>query len=624
MGKRQQTRWFAKPFVFFTFIMLLKIYLVKEVLFSAGPFWLPLLTDLPAVWAVFGLIEWLAPKRKFGAYLIADLIMTCVYFAVIMYYKYFGVVVTYHALQQIGQVTEVQGSVMSLLHPYFLLVFVDIVAFFLLLAVNRRFRSWRKKLAVREPRPIAIGLFALSLAVCLTNVWQSRDSINELKRSENMGIIPYQTVEIAAGATDALTNLVQEPEAPTDVTPQAIAALKGIAAPTAPQYEGVAQGRNLIIIQLEAFQNFLLHAQVDGKEVTPNLNRLLDESIYFPRFYQMVGQGNTADAEFVVNTSLYIPPHGAASQVLGDRLLPSLPRLLGARGYQTATFHTNDVKFWNRTALYQALGFQKYYDKSFFGDEDMVFFGSSDEVLYAKAGDQLDQMYASGQPFYAQIISMSSHHPFNIPERKIDFPLPDTYGGTMVGDYLQAQHYTDAALGQFIDRLKSSGLWDDSIIVIYGDHLGLPIYSLSVHEKMLMAELTGGTYRPVEMLNIPLILSVPGIEGSMTLVETGGQADILPTVANLLGVPLGQQIHFGQDLLNQSSNLLPQRYYLPSGSFVNDKGIFVPGDGFADGSFQAFGSSPAAAGEATEDEFDRALQLLDMSDRYVQSLPKLD
>jgi len=254
----------------------------------------------------------------------------------------------------------------------------------------------------------------------------------------------------------------------------------------------------------------------------------------------------------------------------------------------------------------------------------MVFFGSSDEVLYAKTADQLAQMGASGQPFYAQVISMSGHHPFNIPDEKISFELPDTYDGTLVGDYLQAQHYADAALGQFVERLKSSGLWDNSVIVIYGDHMGLPIYSLSEHEKTLMAEITGRTYRPVEMMNIPLILSVPGLDDAMTMTETGGQADILPTVANLLGISMGQQIHFGQDLLNQTSNLLPQRYYLPSGSFVNDNGIFVPGDGFADGSFQAFDDAPADLSDATEDQFNRGLQLLDMSDRYVHSLPKLD
>ncbi len=616
-------RWFASPFVFFSFIMLLKIYLTKFVLHPDGSWLLPLVTDLPAVWVVFGLIEWAAPKRKFGAYLIADLVMTCIYFAVIMYYKYFGIIVTYHALQQVGQVTEVRGSVMQLLHPYYLLIFTDIIVFFILMFFNRSFKNWRKQLAGQKaPRSWAAALLSLSLAVCLVNVWQSRESLNELKRSQNMGIIPYETVEIAYGAKNALTELVAEPAPPTDVTQPAIDKLKGVRQSEIPLYRGVAKGKNLIVIQLEAFQNFLLNTQIDGAEITPNLNELLQSAAYFPHFYQMVGQGNTADAEFVVNTSLYIPQHGAASQEYSDRLLPGMPRLLAKHGYQTATFHTNDVKFWNRNALYPALGFGKYYDKEFFKDEDLVFFGSSDEVLYRNTLEKLQEMRSSGRPFYTQIISMSGHHPFNIPERKVRFPLPERFAGTLVGDYIEAQHYADEALGGFIQGLKQSGLWDESVIVIYGDHMGLPIYSLGEDERGLMQEILGRDYSPAEMLNIPLILSVPGMEGPQTFNVAGGQADIFPTVANLLGIPMEGQIHFGQDLLNTGSNLLPQRYYLPSGSFVNDFGIFVPGEGFDDGKFYLFRDEPASA--ASESEYERALDLLDKSDRYVRSLPKLD
>ncbi|WP_276355255.1 LTA synthase family protein [Cohnella caldifontis] len=624
MQSRQGIRWLAKPFVFFSLIMLCKIYLARFVLFEGSPGWLPLLTDFPAVLAIFSLIEWAAPKRKFGIYLAADLVMTCVYFAVIMYYKYFGVVVTYHALQQVGQVTEVQGSVMSLLHPYFLLIFTDIVLFWILLAASRRFRKWRKGLSGREPRAAVVGVLVAALAICLTNVWQSRASMNELKKSANMGILPYETVEIAAGAKDAVAAMVSEPEEPTDVTRPAIAELKGITEPVSPQYQGIAKGKNLIIIQMEAFQNFLLNAKIDGMEVTPNLNALLGGTVYFPHFFQMVGQGNTSDAEFVVNTSLYVPQHGAASQDFGDRQLPSMPRLLAANGYDTATFHTNDVKFWNRKELYRALGFGRYYDKQFYGTDDPVFFGASDEVLYDKTAGKLEEMDKAGKPFYAQIITMSGHHPFNIPDRKIRFKLPDRYRGTLVGDYIEAQNYADYAIGQFISRLKQDGLWDDSVIVIYGDHMGLPIYSLSDHEKDLMKEIFGRDYRSSEMMNIPLILSVPGIQGPKTIEELGGQADVFPTVANLLGVPMGDQVIFGQDLLNHPSNLLPERYYLPSGSFINDKGIFVPGASFSDGTFYGLGGQAGTKSDATEDQYRRALKLLDMSDRYVKSLPKLD
>ncbi|TFE23402.1 LTA synthase family protein [Cohnella luojiensis] len=606
--------WLSKPFVFFSILMVMKIYLAGVVVFDSSSAWLQLATGIPSVWVLFCLIEWLAPRRKLGVYVTVNLLLTTIYFAVIMYYKYFGVIVTYHALQQVNQVTEVKGSVFSLLHPYFLFVYIDIVAVLLLL-ISRRFRQWGKSLSMRESNVLVSAVFVLSLSVSVTNVWIHRDSINELKQAENMGILGYE-------AYAAISSVTEKAEDPGNVTEEAIAKLKGEQHSAAPLYWGEAEGRNVIVLQLEATQNFLIDLKIDGQEVTPVMNKLMKEHFYFPHFYQQVGQGNTSDAEFVVNTSFYIPQHGAAAQDYGDLALPSMPKVLMDHGYQTATFHTNDVQFWNRKELYKALGFDRYYDAEFFGDEDTVFFGSSDEVLYDKAADELLKMSRSGNPFYSQIISMSSHHPFDIPERKVKFQLPKRYQGTMVGDYIQAQNYTDYSLGLFIEKLKKNGLWDKSVFVIYGDHMGLPIYSLSNHEKDLMREIYGREYQYAEMMNIPLLVVAPGVTEPKRLTQTGGQVDIFPTLANLLGISLQGHIHFGQDILNEVDNLLPQRYYLPSGSFVNGKGIFVPGLEFKDGSNYPFNGAKASEKDSTEEEYNRALELLRLSDSYVSHLPK--
>ncbi len=606
--------WLSKPFVFFSFIMVLKILLARLVVFYGASIWLQLATGIPSVWVLFCLIEWFAPKRKLGVYLTVNIFVTSIYFAVIMYYKYFGVIVTYHALQQVNQVTEVKGSVFSLMHPYFLFIYTDIVVF-LLLYMNRRFRGWAKSLAIRERSALVSAVFAVSLIGSVSTVWTHSDSINELKQAENMGILNYEAYAVIASAT-------QEIEAPDKVTEETIAALKGVSEPATPLYWGAAKGKNVIVLQLEAFQNFLIDRKIDGKEVTPVMNKLARENFYFSHFYQQVGQGNTSDAEFVVNTSFYIPQYGAAAQEYGSLDLPSMPKKLAEHGYQTATFHTNDVQFWNRKELYKGLGFQRYYDAEFFGDDDIVFFGPSDEVLYEKTTDELLKMSQTGKPFYAQIISMSSHHPFNIPERKVRFELPERYRDTLVGHYIQAQNYTDYALGQFIERLKQQGLWDNTVLVIYGDHLGLPIYSLTDHEKKLMTEIYGHEYQFTEMLNIPLIVASPNVTDPQTFPQTGGQADIFPTLANLLGVSLKGHIHFGQDLLNNTDNLLPQRYYLPSGSFVNGKGIFVPGIGYEDGVSYPFDGAEPTGTDSTQDEYDRALELLRLSNSYVSHLPK--
>lgn len=603
-----------KPFVLFTILLLLKGYLAWAVTFNDLMPWKPIITEIPFIWLVFCLIEWFAGKRKFGAYVIANLLLTTIFFAVIMYFKYYGVIATYHALEQVNQVTAVRNSVFSLMDPYYLLIYVDIIVIFVIMVRGRKARQWKDQTSRRARRSVVTALFILSLVICLFNIVPNRASMNEIKKAQQMGILNYEAYTIFSKKKEDIVPL-------NSITQASIDELKGIKKIDHPQHFGDAKGKNVIIIQLESFQNFLINLKIDGQEITPNMNKLAKEQYYFPNFNQMVGQGNTSDAEFVVNTSFYVPPSGAATQNYVDKKLPSLPRLMESNGYATTTFHTNDVEFWNRGELYSSLGFQHYYDKSFFGDEDSFFFGPSDEVLYKKTAAKMKEMDQEDKPFYAQVISMSAHHPFTIPERKYHMQLPERYEGTFVGDYIRAQNYADYALGQFIDELKTNGLWDDSLIVIYGDHMGLPLYSLDRDDKELMKEIYGHEYSYSDMINIPLILAGGSIIHPEVNNTVGGQVDILPTVANLTGVSVKDHIHFGQDLLNQSSNLIPERYYLPTGSFLTGNALFVSGAGYEDGAQYPLSGRTSVDGGTTEDEYNRALKLLNLSDSYVNQQP---
>jgi Phosphoglycerol transferase and related proteins, alkaline phosphatase superfamily len=614
-------RWRAflsKPFVTFSIIMILKMLLVWLIVFNGGTKDLlkMLLTGIASIGFIFCLIESFAYRKKLVTYLISDLILTGIYFAVIMYYKYFGVIVTYHELRQVNQVSEVNSSVISLMDPYFLFIFTDIVAAFLFMAFSRRFRAWSKSLSVREGRSWFAAGQVLALAACTAAILPYREDMNEFQQAKNMGILNYEVYATFAASKDL-------PIAEEEITPAMVEQEKGSAQPAEPAYWEAAKGKNVIIIQLEAFQNFLINLKIDGKEITPNMNKLAADHFYFPHFFQQVGQGNTADAEYVVNTSLYVPPNGAASEVYANKELPSMPKAFAANGYQTATFHTNNVMFWNRDQLYKALGWDKYYDDRFFGKEDLVAFGPSDEVLYAKTADELSRMQQTGQPFYVQLISMSGHHPFRIPESKYKMELPARYKNTLVGDYIEAQNYADYALGQFFDELKAKGIWDNSVIVLYGDHQGLPIYSLNNNEKKLMKEIYGRDYALPDMMNIPLVMSVPN-QTPQVFPQVGGQSDIFPTVSNLMGVSLTDQVHFGQDLLNHTTNILPERYYLPTGSFITDKGAFVPGSGYADGITYPLEGGPVTTPLDSQDTYTVAHRLISMSDEYVASLPLIN
>lgn len=595
--------------------MLLKSYLAWMVIFDDVMPWKPLITEIPFIWLVFSLIEWFASKRKLAAYMSVNLLLTAIFFAAIMYYKYYGVIVTYHALEQVNQVTAVSNSVFSLMDPYYLLIFTDIIVMFVLLWRSDRVKKWKIRHAKKEKRKFVPIVFVFSLMLCLFQIMPNRASMNEIVKAQEMGILNYEAYTIFQQENTELADA-------KTITQDKINELKGLGASDQEALlSGVAQGKNLIIIQMESYQQFLMNLKIDGKEITPHMNKLARESLYFPNFFQNVGQGNTSDAEFVVNTSFYIPPRGAATQHYADRVLPSLPKLLQAEGYDTATFHTNVVEFWNRGELYKALGFNRYYDKAFFGEDDKLFFGASDDALYSKTAAELKKMHDTGKPFYAQVISMSAHHPYTIPEVKYRMTLPERYDGTFVGDYIRSQNYADDALGKFIEQLKKDGIWDNSMVVVYGDHLGLPIYSLDNKDKELMHEIYGRDYNSGDMINIPLIIHGEGLQPEVKE-QVGGQIDLLPTVSNLLGVSLDQQLHFGQDLLNNTdNNLLPERYYLPSGTFINNTTLYIPGIGFEDGTKHPLPSSDEKSTQASQEEFERALQLLHLSDSYVRQLP---
>lgn len=636
----------TKPFVFFTLIMLIKSYLTWYAIFDDIPFWQPLLTEIPFVWLIFAIIERFADKRKIGYYMMTNLIITVIFFAAIMYYKYYGVIVTYHALAQVNQVTSVNSSIFSLLAPYYLLIFVDIIVL-LVYFIQRRIRQnkqvfYTPKKLPRLGKRTAVSIFVISAIITVFNIWPNRASMNELNQAESMGILNYEAFLIASDRPE-------DPVPQKEITQESINELKGIDAPESiiSSYWDAAKGRNVIIIQLESFQNFLVGLNVDGQEVTPNLNKLAQESLYFPHFYQQVGQGNTSDAEFVVNSSYYIPPRGAASQEYADYEVPSLPRLLTENGYNTTTFHTNHVEFWNRLEMYSALGFGDYYEYDFFGEEDMIAFAASDAVLYRKTAEELAALQEEGRPFYSQVISMSAHHPYHLPEDRYKMDLPERFEGTLVGNYIRAQNYADYEFGLFIDQLKKNGVWDNSLIVVYGDHLGLPIYSLESDDKALMKEIFGREYSMADMINIPLVISAPGAVEGARVDQLGGQVDIVPTVASLLGISMDDYIHFGQDLLSGQPNLLPERYYLPTGSFISQEGMFIPGSGFEDGKqyklpeieetaskefidslvppedpLLAKEASGTEAPDVSQDQYERALALMHYSYSYVSQLPE--
>ena len=333
---------------------------------------------------------------------------------------------------------------------------------------------------------------------------------------------------------------------------------------TGRSYKGVAKESNLIIIQAEALQQFMVNRKINGVEITPNLNKLINESLYFDNIYYQVAGGNTSDAELLLNTSLYPAKEGAAYVRFDQNEYYSLPEALKSIGYDTYALHGFASKFWNRTEMYETIGFDKFIDDSYYNMDDFAGWEGealSDASFFRQSLDLIDIT----NPFYSFFITLSSHYPFTFFE-EYNFEVGELEGMFM-GNYVKAIMYFDKCLGQFIDELKAKGLFDKSLLVVYGDHSGVPRH-LS-NELMDFINLDYSDAQWVRLQKVPLIVHYPGLKNGETMSVIGGQIDILPTIANLMDFKAPYAL--GKDLLNIKNGYAVLR----NGTVITDDYIYI-------------------------------------------------
>ena len=176
---------------------------------------------------------------------------------------------------------------------------------------------------------------------------------------------------------------------------------------------------------------------------------------------------------------------------------------------------------------------------------------------------------------YANIMTLTSHTPFEMPKKDEFLNLPKKYEDTYVGNYLQSVRYTDKQIGRFVQNLKDLGIYNESVIVVFGDHSGLHGRPMTPKDNELMGSLLGHQYSLKDRFTIPFIVTVPGVFKNHTInTNLGGQVDMMPTLLNLLGIEIKTPI-MGQNLFHYENNLLTMRYYLPGGSFINNENFYI-------------------------------------------------
>lgn len=555
-------RQFLGFFIIAVLFLWLKTYIVQLTQFDLGiestlQQFLLFLNPLGSSLLFLGFALFFKGKRKYTALLVLHFLLSFLVYANVVYYRFFNDFITLPTIFQTQNFGDVSGSVIALLKPYDLLFFVDV-----LILIGLYVFKIVKVEVMNFSRRTVVGVLSLALGISSLNLAMAEADRPELltRGFDRNYIVKYlgmynYTIYDAVQSTKASAQRVLADS--NDVT-EVINFTKSNFAEPNPKYFGIGKDMNVIYVHLESIQEFLIDYELHGEEVTPFLNSLVREgnTMYFDNFFHQTAQGKTADAEFILENSLYGLPQGSAFTTKGLNTYTAAPAILGQQGYTSAVFHGNAGSFWNRNEIYKSFGYDHFFDSSSYelSPENMADYGLMDKPFFEQSMDMLKTL---PQPFYTKFITVSHHYPYTMPQELATIE-PHNTGDKSVDNYFQTARYADEALEQFFEDLKEEGLYDNSVIIMYGDH-----YGISQNHNRAMAEVLDKEMTPFEsaaaLQRVPLFIRVPGMEGGVNH-EYGGQIDLLPTLLHLLGIHSKEYVHLGTDLLSEDHDeLVPFR-----------------------------------------------------------------
>ncbi|MEJ0021988.1 MAG: LTA synthase family protein [Candidatus Doudnabacteria bacterium] len=548
--------------------------------------------------------------------LLTSALLTLIFLSQFIYYKYSGGFLQFSALFYAGQASDLTATIKNLITAKLLLFIAPIIF------VALSFWSGKDNYALSKKEKLAAAaliffVFAGGYGTLLalekhdwgdtTRLYSKIYDLGTLVGK--IGIVNFyiedaakfalQMHQVSAAGQDFVENWVANRPQPAQQ----------------PKNFGIAKGRNLIVIQVESLENWPINGTVGGQEITPNLNKIAATGMYFNNYYSQIAEGNTADAEFSTMDSLYPLPDSVVFITHAQNQLAALPYLLKNNGYTTAVMHGDVATFWNRSNIYPSIGYQKVFTQADYKQSRPIGFdGLGDEDFFEQS---LPKLQSLKQPFMATAITLSSHTPFNIPEdlQTLDIPAGSTAvsGSTSDDgsldldatrtDYLESVHYADSAIGKFIDGLKADGLYDNSVIVIYGDHNAFIDTADSAANQ------------------VPMILLAPGLPLNGINSDPASHLDLYPTLANLLGMP-APKTALGQDLFNTADPVATQRNIITGSiKFIvsKDKKYTATSDTeFGNGTCQQLPDGKVLAVSDCEQLFKREKNKIKVSDIVVR------
>ena len=519
---------------------------------------------------VFCMICTLPNRGRSITTIVVDIVLSIILFADNVYHTYSSSVLSVAQIMNLQYGEEIMDTLPMLIQAKEILYFLDILLMIVLLCakvvkIQKKAKiNWKKKIAKAIVGIIAIVLF---FKIDVDFIEKTKeDPFNkdmQVKKSTIYGYhisdientinikkqAKYTTKEALLADYDELKEEYDEKYGKTNY-----------------DLQGIAKGKNVIILQLESIQNFVINKEINGKEITPNLNKFINENIEISNMF-MQSYSSTADSEFSTVTSLYPMENGMSYSRYYTNAYDDIFTMFDNAGYTTSYMHGNYGFFWNRENVYKTFGVENIELKDSFADTSENIMGYlSDELLYTQA---VEKLKGYDMPFVSYIVSASSHTSFSLDgledRSKVNIDV-GKYKDTFFGNYLEAVNYADYAFGIFIDKLKEANLYDDTVILLFGDHNGMDMYN----EEMLDflqgtdSELTDTDIK-LNYIRVACGMKIPGIE-NIKIEKPVSKLDIKPTFAYLIdgdaGFSLGTNLFARKDFIClNNERIVTSRYY---------------------------------------------------------------
>lgn len=565
-------------FIIETLLFGLKTYIVYRFMLNIGlenamQEFILLINPFVSAFLVFALSVWFkkaSTQMKFLRYTV--LFGTLIIYANLVFYRSFNDFITIPQLFQASNMGDLGSSILTLLQPYDLLLFADVVIIWL---VSKR---KEEEMKVRYQKSIKVFTLAVSLLLLVGNFF-----LAEIERPQlftrgfdreylvkNIGLFNFHIYDIVQHTKSETKRVFADGNGIPEIQEYV---KENVKSDEKSELFGVAEDKNIILINAESIQSFVINNELHGEEITPFLNSLTEDkdTYYFENFYHQTEQGKSSDAEFMVDTSLYPLSSGAVFFTHGGNEYHGLPEILNSNGYTSAALHANNKSFWNRTQMYESLGYDHFYGEESYQvtEENSVGWGLKDKPFFEQSIKYLQSLE---QPFYSKLITLTNHFPFELDEEDRSLEPYDSNSATL-NNYFSTTRYMDEAIEGFFSHLKDSGLYEDSIIVIMGDHDGIS----QNHNKAMAQYLDKDEITPydyVQLQRVPLFIHIPGYGKGEVKTEIAGQIDLKSTFLNMAGIGNDDDIQFGNDLF---SNDRKGYIALRNGDFISEDYVSTAG-----------------------------------------------